>query len=301
MSPKEKLWPTPRSTDGHGVGKHGQGGLDLRTSVQASRGTVSQASDVKTVNGGNGVTADATMTQLPLLPEAFLANLLVPPGSERARKMTAGSGLKCLGLSERSDPIMLLQKMLLASSEWGSTIVYLTWRTKAIAPRRFLYQLVPSTPPTDGIESSLWATPRNCTSMQATINEQRAKHKFPNLETQVARTMFPTPSSQLAGEGELLEIAETVNGEKPIPNQRVYNPKTGKHIQVTLNRAVKMWPTPTGRDHKDTGDCANVEDNGLLGRVVNPSKESGSLNPLWVEWLQGFPPGYTDLKHSETP
>ncbi len=28
---------------------------------------------------------------------------------------------------------------------------------------------------------------------------------------------------------------------------------------------------------------------------------SGALNPTWVEWLMGFPIGWTDLKHSETP
>lgn len=27
----------------------------------------------------------------------------------------------------------------------------------------------------------------------------------------------------------------------------------------------------------------------------------GSLNPMWVEWLMGFPPGWTDLDASETP
>ena len=62
-----------------------------------------------------------------------------------------------------------------------------------------------------------------------------------------------------------------------------------------------MWPTPTSRDHKDTGDCANVPVNALLGRAVGPSKAAGSLNPAWVEWLMGFPPGWTDLKPSEMP
>jgi len=28
---------------------------------------------------------------------------------------------------------------------------------------------------------------------------------------------------------------------------------------------------------------------------------SGALSPAWVEWLMGFPIGWTDLKHSETP
>lgn len=70
---------------------------------------------------------------------------------------------------------------------------------------------------------------------------------------------------------------------------------------------VKMWPTPTTRDHKDgpASSCKNVEANGLLGREVHgspdPTGASGALNPRWVEWLMGFPDGWTDLGHSEMP
>ncbi len=55
-----------------------------------------------------------------------------------------------------------------------------------------------------------------------------------------------------------------------------------------------MWPTPTSRDYKDIGDCSNVPNNYLLGRVVKPSKTEGSLNPDWVETLMGIPVGWTD-------
>ena len=33
------------------------------------------------------------------------------------------------------------------------------------------------------------------------------------------------------------------------PNQRSYNSRTGNHVQITLRRAVQMWPTPTASDH----------------------------------------------------
>lgn len=60
-------------------------------------------------------------------------------------------------------------------------------------------------------------------------------------------------------------------------------------------REVLFWPTPTSRDWKD-GDCrnANVESNGLLGRVALERQPKGSLNPDWVEALMGFSPGWTD-------
>ena len=60
------------------------------------------------------------------------------------------------------------------------------------------------------------------------------------------------------------------------------------------------WPTPTARDHKDgtKESCQNVPVNCLLGRAVHVDSASttGSLNPLWVEWLMGWPIGWTGLE-----
>ncbi len=73
---------------------------------------------------------------------------------------------------------------------------------------------------------------------------------------------------------------------------------------VNLCQAVKMFPTPTSRDHKDGSAeaCKNVPDNGLLGRVIhqNSGEITGSLNPVFVEWLMGVPKGWTDLNVSGT-
>jgi len=77
--------------------------------------------------------------------------------------------------------------------------------------------------------------------------------------------------------------------------------------QVYLCDQVKMWPTPTSRDHKDgtAQSCANVEENGLLGRVVHsvpgPPNPTGSLNPQFVEWLMGYPIGHTACADWATP
>lgn len=45
-------------------------------------------------------------------------------------------------------------------------------------------------------------------------------------------------------------------------------------VRRTSETGVTSWPTPTTRDHKDGAECANVETNTLLGRVV---------------WLAGWP------------
>jgi hypothetical protein len=49
--------------------------------------------------------------------------------------------------------------------------------------------------------------------------------------------------------------------------------------------AAKMWGTPNSRDWKGTGF------DGQLGTQIG-----GQLNPTWVEWLMGFPLGWTDLE-----
>jgi len=95
--------------------------------------------------------------------------------------------------------------------------------------------------------------------------------------------------------------------------------KGGPRNTITsLNVMVKatergMWPTPTSCDWKDGSAqaCANVPVNGLLGRMVHTPRTTprtareldgmsplglGGLNPTWVEWLMGFPLGWTALE-----
>ena len=72
-----------------------------------------------------------------------------------------------------------------------------------------------------------------------------------------------------------------------------------------LREAAQVWPTPTARDFKDTGENVNWEKvakkSRLAGAVmwpISPPDTSGQLNPTWVEWLMGFPLGWTDLRDS---
>jgi hypothetical protein len=64
--------------------------------------------------------------------------------------------------------------------------------------------------------------------------------------------------------------------------------------QRMLSSEVKMWPTPTARDYKDNGHSpAELARNS----VTLATHAGGSLNPAWVEWLMGYPVGYTDLNN----
>ncbi len=49
---------------------------------------------------------------------------------------------------------------------------------------------------------------------------------------------------------------------------------------------------------KERKACSGIERRGLLGE--NGIQKDGSLNPEWIEWLMGYPEGWTDLEDSET-
>jgi DNA (cytosine-5)-methyltransferase 1 len=59
-----------------------------------------------------------------------------------------------------------------------------------------------------------------------------------------------------------------------------------------LATAVMKWPTPTAHNAKEGGFPAEYERN----TPTLAAQAGGSLNPTWVEWLMGWPLGWTDLK-----
>ncbi len=91
-----------------------------------------------------------------------------------------------------------------------------------------------------------------------------------------------------------------------------------------LAKAATMWPTPTTADShghaqvgwaKTPGQTGGTTLTGAVrfgtptarnqvrsqshrtGRTPNPGETAGGpLNPTWVEWLMGFPLGWTDSK-----
>ncbi len=81
------------------------------------------------------------------------------------------------------------------------------------------------------------------------------------------------------------------------------------HPGVSLTDFVKRdggkgrtWPTPRATEWKGTGPLGSKSQAHRLGRgyldatVQEVEQITGSLNPTWVEWLMGFPTGWTDLE-----
>lgn len=233
------------------------------------------------------------------------------PGSKEARKMTATSGQKWLGLSQNFGPLGLLEKMLLESLEWHSQIFFLNWKPVGIGQGHFLFQLALSEPDTGDTESQLWATPNTMDALpprsyeamkrQATNGGRKNRKRPGNLREQVNPEMcaaYAEASLEANGEEVTWEkIAQKLKREKlwPTPKASLRGdcPSERNRRSPDLAAAVKMYNTPTtdcvsGRTRKynqgGTPLTAAVQENG-----------NGQLNPYWVEWLMGFPPGWTEI------
>ena len=72
-----------------------------------------------------------------------------------------------------------------------------------------------------------------------------------------------------------------------------------KRNSMSLASAVHYWITPMARDYK--GHTNNPKARGYGGTLPDQVRcDGGQLNPNWVEWLMGWPVGWTDLKPLET-
>ena len=73
--------------------------------------------------------------------------------------------------------------------------------------------------------------------------------------------------------------------------------------------SLTMWPTPAARDYKGANSLEHCEVNGtgrkhmdqLPNAVAHGDKPepSGALNPTWVEWLMGWPIGWTSMDNAQ--
>jgi hypothetical protein len=104
------------------------------------------------------------------------------------------------------------------------------------------------------------------------------------------------PLAPLTGEIESGSLpnwsTQTVMDSADIQKPRKKNASGGQ--KPPLCQMVKRWPTPTTRDWKDTGANTNYE--AIAAKLRLAGVVGGSLNPQWVEWLMGYPIGWTDLK-----
>jgi hypothetical protein len=137
----------------------------------------------------------------------------------------------------------------------------------------------------------LFPTPRVAGGMAHPIREpERIRDHRRRPEDYIA--LFPTPR---ATDGE--------KGTRPAEGS-LKEPARGHGTD--LGSSVRVFPTPTCDDSKDDSPPSQRTENGRHSDQLNVVA-GGSLNPEWVEWLMGFPVGWTadigaqSLTYRESP
>lgn len=121
----------------------------------------------------------------------------------------------------------------------------------------------------------------------------------------------PTPTTlrrKEAGQANLSEFVLETTRTFPTPCARDYRSPNklpfserggGRKGEQLVNFIAHQFPTPTATNTKanhmrgdDKGKEREARSYGVQG--------GGQLNPPWVEWLMGWPEGWTDLKPLET-
>lgn len=192
--------------------------------------------------------------------------------------MTATSGQKCLGSSNNLDPLGLLVKTLLTSQTWNSTARYLTWKVQITKSKRSLYRLSPSKPRMKECEPSLLPTP----------------------------TASDGTTGGIIGKNDSFRVASDGNLRKMTQNGTDGSIGLGRYVQFfptpTMTKSI-MWPTPRTKGMcGGTGSFQTMIDLQTKGVITETERKQmtagngGQLNTTWVEWLMGFPIGWTELK-----
>jgi|TARA_R100001086_G_scaffold232093_1_gene153087 hypothetical protein len=144
--------------------------------------------------------------------------------------------------------------------------------------------------------------PRSEEATRKLQNGHRKGRKRPsNLREQVDPNtikLYPTPRASDV-EGGMASNVEINNGRFSRKN------KDGVRWGVKLRDAVnhmETFPTPRASEYKDCGAVGSKSQihmdkrSYLCAKVKDPQQPSGKLNPTWVEWLMGYPKGWTELK-----
>jgi len=140
----------------------------------------------------------------------------------------------------------------------------------------------------------------------------------PSLAAMAKRNQWPTPT---AGDAKAsgsrntptskahrgTSLTDAVRGDGgtgrwPTPHANCWTgpgwsgPGRGRNLQTAV-----QFPTPAARDHRYPNKVPHkLRRKNLKGEQL-PNAIGGPLNPRWVEWLMGYPDGWTDLKRSAMP
>ena len=253
--------PTPTSGDARSSGSRNLPGSKAHAGVSLT----------DYVRFGNSTTP---RRDLWLTPSASLHNLTEDPSSFLDRQE------KWKGTYYNSVPLTVAVKIVSPGAKpagsFGASGAYATGPSVDVQE---------STTERSSTAPEMWPTPQ--TQMTRPVALREGGHRS-NLEEVVAERMWPTP---LASDG-----AKDPTGSLSRLIQTGH--RRGRRDGFTREgEEISEWPTPTKRDWKSGCASEATHDRNArpLSEVVH-KQSPGSLNPDWVEWLMGWPLGWTSLE-----
>ncbi|MDR0764628.1 MAG: hypothetical protein LBE65_03445 [Synergistaceae bacterium] len=173
----------------------------------------------------------------------------------------------------------------------------------------------------EGCSKTLWRTPKaddanHGPASEAGIMRRIMKHQTIRLQDQVNHpSLFRTPDAgcsrgaqsperfaESVKEGRLLTLNDQIAHFFPTPrasdsDKELRTPggamkEMSRGHGISLPSHVQLYPTPTCNDAKNNNPPSQRTENGRHSDQLNVVA-GGSLNPSWVEWLMGFPIGWT--------
>ena len=235
-----------------------------------------------------------TLLDLMSYVEDTLANPLASPVRVKAKKIRATSGLGYDTPLAFYDPVTQSLKMYEATCPLAALPSLEKLPPSGIAQNGVLFLRPPWEPITDATESSLLPTPTVGDLKYRISGNSQASKCLAAMARRGELEKWPTPRASAAMSEDLDNLA-----------QRLAN---GETYRGKLEQAVALWPTPrAGSMYGGSGSAQIIEQRYSEGTISEEERRSmragngGKLNPTWVEWLMGFPIGWTDLEASETP
>jgi hypothetical protein len=259
---------------------------------------------METSKKSNGKKSSAQMLSAEATPVSLLVKLA--NGLEKKTHVTCGHGsdkpLANFDLDTQS------WKMYGDISLWGDCPSLVNLPASGMTLNGVLYLQPAWEPITKETELLSWPTPTAVTRpMEGSVRMYRAKIQAGEMTEAEAEAilgksvweaqgkipaMFPTPTTQ---EVEHPDAQLTENGRQLS--------KDGKSSHsLGLADVVRLWPTMSANGMGNTGSRQMLDKKISEGSLTELEKRGmsagngGKLNPTWVEWLMGFPPGWTDLK-----
>lgn len=203
----------------------------------------------------------------------FHARISAQPEREPASQVAApASGRNLPGLLARFDRDTSLWRTPQSSLLAGSTLFSGTWPRSGSMRNGACYRRPMLAPRTGGTGCGLWPT-QLATDGSHGGPGNSGRTGGVNLRTAVS---IPTP---------------TVHGNY---NRAGASPTSGNGLATF----VSLFPTPTCNDAKNsTLPPSQAQRDWMAGyQIRNGEPSGGQLNPDWVEWLMGWPVGWTRLE-----